>query len=165
MQKTQVWSLSWEDPLEEEIATQSSVLAGNRGDGGLQSIGLQSTGQHWAHRHHTLGGRAAWSFCRSFWFPKSYHSSFCLTLFIKESEYAEHCVWKKEREENSVPKFKLMLKVTGNFLACLEERHPVVRCRQEQGFVLPFCVEWISCLCRHQSKPMPFQPICAPRGH
>ena len=26
MQETQVWSLGWEDPLEKEIATQSSIL-------------------------------------------------------------------------------------------------------------------------------------------
>ena len=29
MQETQVWSLGWEDPLEEEMATHSSILAGN----------------------------------------------------------------------------------------------------------------------------------------
>ena len=27
MQETQVWSLGWEDPLEEETATHSSILA------------------------------------------------------------------------------------------------------------------------------------------
>ena len=27
MQKTQVWSLGWEDPLEEEMATHSCILA------------------------------------------------------------------------------------------------------------------------------------------
>ena len=27
MQETQVWSLGWEDPLEEEMATDSSTLA------------------------------------------------------------------------------------------------------------------------------------------
>ena len=27
MQETQIWSLGWEDPLEEQMATSSSVLA------------------------------------------------------------------------------------------------------------------------------------------
>ena len=27
MQETRVWSLGWEDPLEEEVATHSSILA------------------------------------------------------------------------------------------------------------------------------------------
>ena len=45
MQKTQVQSLSQEDPLEEAMATHSSIFAwripGTEKPGGLQSIGLQ----------------------------------------------------------------------------------------------------------------------------
>ena len=45
MQETRVWVLGREDPLEEEMATQSSVLAGEspwtEEPGGLQSMGLQ----------------------------------------------------------------------------------------------------------------------------
>ena len=45
MQKTQVQSLGWEDPLEEGMATHSSILAWRipwtEEPGGLQSIGLQ----------------------------------------------------------------------------------------------------------------------------
>ena len=45
MQKTQVQSLGWEDPLEKEMATQSSILAWRipwtAEPGGLQSTGLQ----------------------------------------------------------------------------------------------------------------------------
>ena len=45
MQETWVWSLSWEDPLEEEMATHSSILAWKipwtEEPGRLQSIGLQ----------------------------------------------------------------------------------------------------------------------------
>ena len=44
--ETWVWSLGWEDPLEEGMATHSSILAWtvpmDRGSGGLQSMGLQS---------------------------------------------------------------------------------------------------------------------------
>ena len=45
MQETQVQSLGWEDPLEKEMATHSSILAWEiprtEEPGGLQSIGLQ----------------------------------------------------------------------------------------------------------------------------
>ena len=46
-QKTGVWSLGWEDPLEEGMATHSSVLAWEiswkEEPGGLQSMGLQKS--------------------------------------------------------------------------------------------------------------------------
>ena len=46
MQKTQVQSLSWEDPLKEEMATHSSILAWDipwtEESCGLQSMGSQS---------------------------------------------------------------------------------------------------------------------------
>ena len=46
MQEIQVQFLGWEDPLEKEMATQSSILAWRiswaEEPGGLQSIGLQS---------------------------------------------------------------------------------------------------------------------------
>ena len=46
--QTWVLSLGWEDPLEKEMATHSSILAGEipwtEEPGGLQSMGLQSVG-------------------------------------------------------------------------------------------------------------------------
>ena len=39
MQETQVQSLGWEDPLEKEMVTHSSMLAGK--SQGLQSMGSQ----------------------------------------------------------------------------------------------------------------------------
>ena len=46
MQETWVQSLGWEDPLEKEMATQSSILAWKipwmKEPGRLQSMGLQS---------------------------------------------------------------------------------------------------------------------------
>ena len=49
MWETWVRSLSWEDPLEEGMATDSSILAWRiswaERLGGLQSIGLQRVGQ------------------------------------------------------------------------------------------------------------------------
>ena len=48
MQETQVQSLGWEDPLEEEMATHSSILAWRiswiEEPDGLQSMGLQRVG-------------------------------------------------------------------------------------------------------------------------
>ena len=45
MQNTQIQSLEWEGPLEEEMATHSSILARKvpwtKEPGGLQSMGLQ----------------------------------------------------------------------------------------------------------------------------
>ena len=44
-QEMQVWSLGWEDHLEEEMATHSSILAweipGTEGPDALQPMGLQ----------------------------------------------------------------------------------------------------------------------------
>ena len=52
-QETQVQSLSGEDPLEEEMATHSSILAWEspwtEQPGGLQSTGSQRVRHHWAH--------------------------------------------------------------------------------------------------------------------
>ena len=43
-QETQVWSLSWKDPLEKEMATHSSIVAWEipwtEEPSGLQSVGL-----------------------------------------------------------------------------------------------------------------------------
>ena len=52
MQETWVWSLGWEDPLEKEMATHSSILAWRipwmEEPGRLQSTGLQRVGHNWA---------------------------------------------------------------------------------------------------------------------
>ena len=49
MQETQVQSLGWEDPLEKEMATHSSILAWKipwtEEPGNLQSVGLQRVRQ------------------------------------------------------------------------------------------------------------------------
>ena len=52
MQETRVRSLGWEDPLEKEMATHSSILAWRipwtEEPGGLQSMGSQRVGHDWA---------------------------------------------------------------------------------------------------------------------
>ena len=61
-QETQVQSLGWEGPLEEEMATQSSVLAWKiswtEEPGGLQSVGSQRVG-HDRGTEHTRKNEAA----------------------------------------------------------------------------------------------------------
>ena len=51
-QELQVGSLGWEDPLEEEMVTDTSILAwripSSEEPGGLQSIGSQRVGHNWA---------------------------------------------------------------------------------------------------------------------
>ena len=53
-QESQVWSLGWEDPLEQETATPSSFLAWKtpwtEDPGGLQSIGLQGVRHEWTNK-------------------------------------------------------------------------------------------------------------------
>ena len=44
VQETQVGSLGWEDPLEKEMATHSSILAWTEKPGGLQSMRSQQVG-------------------------------------------------------------------------------------------------------------------------
>ena len=52
MSETRVRSLGWEDPLENGLATRSSILAWEipltEEPGGLQSMGLQRVGHNWA---------------------------------------------------------------------------------------------------------------------
>ena len=51
MWETQVWPLAWEDPLEKEMATHSSILAWRvpwtEEPGGLQCLGLQNVRHDW----------------------------------------------------------------------------------------------------------------------
>ena len=58
MQETQVQSLGGEDPLEEGMATHSSIVAWRfpwrEERGGLESIGLQRVGNDWACTHTQL---------------------------------------------------------------------------------------------------------------
>ena len=55
MQETQVQSLVWEDPVEEGMATDSSILAWEiprtEEPGGLQSMASQRVGHDWANKN------------------------------------------------------------------------------------------------------------------
>ena len=56
MRETWIWSLGWEDPLEKEMVTHSSILAWRipwmEEPGRLQSTGLQRVGHNWATSLH-----------------------------------------------------------------------------------------------------------------
>ena len=58
MQEMQVWSFGQEDPLEEGMATHSSILAWKipwtEKSGRLQFMGLQRVGYNWVTEHSTL---------------------------------------------------------------------------------------------------------------
>ena len=72
VQKTRVRSLGWEDPLEKEMATHSSILAWKiswtqQEPGGLQSMGSQRVGHDnilWKYFFLIL--RVVFSFCLCF---------------------------------------------------------------------------------------------------
>ena len=51
MQETQVQSLGWEDPLEEEMTTNSWEISWTEKPGGLQSMGLQRVGHDGVTKH------------------------------------------------------------------------------------------------------------------
>ena len=67
MWETRVLSLGWEDPLEKEMATHSSILAWRipwtEEPGGLQSMGLQRVGHDWVTNTFTF----TVSLCLTFW--------------------------------------------------------------------------------------------------
>ena len=58
VQETGVWSLGWEDPLEEGMATYSSILVWRipwaEEPGGLQSMGLQRVRHEWVTNTFTV---------------------------------------------------------------------------------------------------------------
>ena len=58
VQETWVWYLSWEDPLEKEVATHSNILAWEiswtEEPGGLHSLGSQRDGHDWATNTYNL---------------------------------------------------------------------------------------------------------------
>ena len=82
MQKTQLQFLGWEDPLEKEMETHSSILAleipWTEEPGGLQSMGSQRVGHDWLNiTHMTLTARTckSWQSQKLFSCPAVFDSS------------------------------------------------------------------------------------------
>ena len=75
MQEPQVQSLGWEEPLEKEMATHSSVLAWvipqtEEPGIGLQSMGLQRVGHNWATKMNSQISQISKT---NQWLPKGKH--------------------------------------------------------------------------------------------
>ena len=71
VQETRVWSLGWEDPLEDGMATHSSILAWRiqwtEEPGGLQSTGSQKAGHDWVTNTHAHNIVVTSLFSDDFW--------------------------------------------------------------------------------------------------
>ena len=101
-QDTQVPSLSWEDPLEKEMATYSSILAWRipwtEEPGGLQSMGSQRIRHDWATETSTFKRRQHDSCCTAFTLMET--ESLCSTLFRRIKHSYTYCkkLFKKRRD-------------------------------------------------------------------
>ena len=98
--ETWVGSLSREDPLEKEMATPSSILAGKMPrtevPGGLQSMGSQRIGHDWATNtrlHKALSRKRSSKiyFCLFFFWPKEELSQWLWWFLILNSAYQKLC--------------------------------------------------------------------------
>ena len=92
MWETQVQSLGWEDPLEKEMATHSSILAWKipwtEDPGRLQSVGSQRVGHDWVTSlHFHLSELAMWKSLdtseRQFWWKRKRHRT-CLKRKLRD---------------------------------------------------------------------------------
>ena len=90
-QETWVWSLSWEDLLEEGMATQSSILAWRipftEEPGGLQSIGSQRVGHDWSDLACTLPN------CSNFVPKNTYNSELSSVVFFFFCPHIEYVLF------------------------------------------------------------------------
>ena len=90
VQETRVWSLSWEDPLEKEMATHSGILAWKiswtEKPGGLQSMGLQRVGHDWATNTNAL-------FINYLINLKSVHTGSTVEFLILNVSVSDEWIW------------------------------------------------------------------------
>ena len=87
MQEILVWFLDWEDPLEEGMATHSSILAwripGKEGPGGLQSMWSQRVGHNWTTR-----SSRAWS--NKYMYVRFYHRTVHQSQKLETTQMSIH---------------------------------------------------------------------------
>ena len=97
MQETQVQSLCWEDPLENEMATHSSILAWRipwkEEPGSLQSMGLQRIKHEWATLIFTLLPSYSLKFRQSK-IPTKWKWNH-INLLLKKLSRVPLCLWDK----------------------------------------------------------------------
>ena len=98
MQESLVWSLAWEDPLEKELVTHSSILAWRilwiEEPGGLQSMGSQRGGCNWVTNTLTCTilqrrkGSATWGLDRAL---KEHHLGGNISAFQETGKSRGRC--------------------------------------------------------------------------
>ena len=95
MQETWVWSLYWEDPLEKEMATPSSVLVWRitwtEEPGGLQSMESQRIRYSWVTNFHFQGGLVSFLYEFRGFFFFFFFLPFCYSfLLVWPNHYQSH---------------------------------------------------------------------------
>jgi len=101
MGKIWVWSLGWEDPLEEGMATHSSILAWRipMDRGGLGFMGSQRVRHDWITKHdmvhHLEKIPCALLSCHPLWRNNTQFNS---TIFHWGPKASGHCVWCCDRK-------------------------------------------------------------------
>ena len=120
-----VWSLGWEDPLEEVMATHSSILAWRipwtEGPGGLQSMGLQTVGHDLAHMYKGRIFIQSSTFKNPLlqsWFPRLWDG---LTFLL--------CVWLGKHPFTGNPKVLINFWVSQDTLGNTEKKGRIVEGR------------------------------------
>ena len=133
MQGTQIQSLGQEDPLEEELATHSSILAGKMPwtevPGGLQSMGSQRVGHDRVTntRLHKVFSRKRSSkiyFYLFFFWPKEELSQWLWWLLVLNSAYQKLCTIIFKSYLTSVGQESLK---EGNFFIGKRKKHFIVK--------------------------------------
>ena len=108
MQKTWVWSLGWEDPLEEGMATLSSILAWRipwtEEPGQLQSMWSQRVGHDWSDRACMRAWKVNLTMCALCFRHIFSHSGLCLSSCVLHGTklLIYVCGWQKGGPTNIV---------------------------------------------------------------
>ena len=144
MLETQVPSLGWENPLEEGMATHSSILAWRipwtEEPGELQSMGSQRVGLDWASKYSTQHI----PICRSY--ACTPHQSYSSALYSSAKHSGEDpaILW------DSLGSFPLSCRLNSESFPCLVISKPSLRMKASAGFCLDPLLEpwpWIPLSC------------------
>ena len=97
--------MGWDDPLEENLATHSSMLAWRilwtEETGGLQSMELQRVGHDWVTKHSTAKNVQTIVLLHSFhMFTRLYSKFFKLASAVCESRTSRYTSWVSKRQRN-----------------------------------------------------------------
>ena len=142
MQETQIQSLGWEDPLEKEMATHSSILAWeipwSEEPSGLQSMGLQRVRHDWAHMHNLLVGNGSGCLAgKKILFPSRRELCLWLGGYFYSAILASWC-WVRLCIFPSSPHLIFIQHVI--FLSLLSTSAPTHICLFQRDLLFPWCV-------------------------